>query len=34
MKTAIVSGGAQGTGKAIALKLMKEGCAVVVLDSM
>jgi NAD(P)-dependent dehydrogenase (short-subunit alcohol dehydrogenase family) len=33
MKTAIVSGGAQGTGKAIALKRMKEGCAVVVLDS-
>lgn len=33
MKTAIVSGGAQGIGKAIALKLMKEGCAVVVLDS-
>lgn len=33
MKTAIVSGGAQGIGKAIARKLSKEGCAVVVLDS-
>ncbi|MDD4639894.1 MAG: SDR family oxidoreductase [Bacteroidales bacterium] len=33
MKTAIVSGGAHGIGKAIALKLLKKGCAVVVLDS-
>ncbi len=33
MKIAIVSGGAQGIGKAIALKLRNEGCAVVVLDS-
>ncbi len=33
MKTAVITGGAHGIGKAIALKLLSEGCAIVVLDS-
>ena len=32
MKTAIVTGGAHGIGKAIVLKLLNTGCAVTVLD--
>lgn len=33
MKTAIVTGGAHGIGKAITLKLLSEGCMVIVLDT-
>lgn len=33
MQTAIVTGGAHGIGKAIVLKLLDIGCAVIVLDS-
>lgn len=33
MKTAIVTGGAHGIGKAIVLKLLKDGCSVIILDS-